>query len=98
MVRLDEALLRKHAEHNDGILPDLEEIALHQNEIEKIENLGSLCRLLKYSLVTKTNRLITNFNQISNFLSILSIFIFVDSKYFISKYFIFIDFIYFYQY
>ncbi len=44
MVRLDEALLRKHAEHNDGILPDLEEIALHQNEIEKIENLGSLCR------------------------------------------------------
>jgi len=51
MAILDEALIRKRAEHNDGILPDLEEIALHQQEIEKIESLEQCCRYLKILLL-----------------------------------------------
>ena len=47
MVRLTEATIRKRAEHNDGILADLEEISLHQLEIEKIETIGTMCRKLR---------------------------------------------------
>ncbi|CEL92599.1 unnamed protein product [Vitrella brassicaformis CCMP3155] len=46
-MRIDESLVRRRAEHNDGILADLEEVSLHQFEIEKIENLEQLCRHLK---------------------------------------------------
>eukprot|EP00397_Hematodinium_sp_SG-2012_P028313 GEMP01029800.1.p1 GENE.GEMP01029800.1~~GEMP01029800.1.p1 ORF type:complete len:425 (+),score=96.85 GEMP01029800.1:46-1275(+) len=51
MPVLDEALIRKRAEHNDGILPDLEEISLHQQEIEKIENIDRCCRHIKILLL-----------------------------------------------
>ena len=34
MVRITRDLIRRKAEHNDGIVPDLEEISLHQLEIE----------------------------------------------------------------
>lgn len=37
MVRITEQLLRKRAEHNEGKLFDIEEISLHQLEIERIE-------------------------------------------------------------
>ena len=47
MVRLTEALIRKKAEHNDGLLADLEELSLHQLEIERIEVVGTLCRKLQ---------------------------------------------------
>jgi protein TilB len=47
MGRITEELLRKKSEHNDGVLPDLEEISLHQLELEKIENLESCCRHIK---------------------------------------------------
>jgi protein TilB len=45
-VRLTEELVRRKAEHNDGMLSTLEEIALHQLDIEKIETLNN-CRCLK---------------------------------------------------
>jgi len=51
MTILNEALIRKRAEHNEGILPDLEEISLHQQEIEKLENLEQCCRYLKILLL-----------------------------------------------
>ena len=51
MVRITEKLIRKRAEHNDGILADLEEITLHQDEIEKIECLEQCCRHLKILLM-----------------------------------------------
>lgn len=51
MPRLTEELIRKRAEHNDGILPDLEEIALHQQELEKIESLEACCRHIKILLL-----------------------------------------------
>lgn len=47
MGRITEELLRKRSEHNDGILSTLEEISLHQFDLEKIENLDKYCRHLK---------------------------------------------------
>ncbi|KAF4743224.1 hypothetical protein FOZ63_033977 [Perkinsus olseni] len=52
MPPLTEELIRKRAEHNEGILADLEEIALHQEEIETIEKcLGKRCRRIKILLL-----------------------------------------------
>ena len=50
-MKITEELLRKRSEHNDRLLTDLEEIALHQQEIEKIEVIGTLCRHLKILLL-----------------------------------------------
>jgi hypothetical protein len=47
MVRITEDLLRKRSEHNQGQLATLEEISLHQFEIEKIDVVGDLCKKLK---------------------------------------------------
>lgn len=47
MVKITAELLRRRAEHNEGQLSTLEEVTLHQFEIEKIENLDKLCRHLK---------------------------------------------------
>ena len=44
MGRITQELLRKRAEHNEGILSTLEEISLHQENIESIENLEYYCR------------------------------------------------------
>mmetsp|Transcript_4340 Transcript_4340/g.7231 ORF Transcript_4340/g.7231 Transcript_4340/m.7231 type:complete len:422 (-) Transcript_4340:36-1301(-) len=51
MPRLTEALIRKRAEHNDGCLPDLEEIALHQQELEGIDSLEGCCRHIRILLL-----------------------------------------------
>mmetsp|Transcript_29664 Transcript_29664/g.92694 ORF Transcript_29664/g.92694 Transcript_29664/m.92694 type:complete len:417 (-) Transcript_29664:456-1706(-) len=51
MPRLTEELIRKRAEHNDGVLPDLEEIALHQQELEGIDSLEACCRHIKILLL-----------------------------------------------
>jgi len=45
-VPLTEELIRRKAEHNEGMLSTLEEIALHQLDIDKIETLNN-CRHLK---------------------------------------------------
>ncbi|XP_068731074.1 dynein axonemal assembly factor 11-like [Montipora capricornis] len=47
MVRITEELLRRRAEHNNCEIFSLEEISLHQQEIERIELLDKLCRELK---------------------------------------------------
>ena len=47
MGRITQELLRKRADHNDGILSTLEEISLHQENIERIENLEFYCRHIK---------------------------------------------------
>jgi hypothetical protein len=47
MPRITIDLLRKRSEHNEGIISSLEEISLHQEEIEKIEVIGTLCRKLR---------------------------------------------------
>jgi len=45
-VALTEDLIRRKAEHNEGMLSTLEEIALHQLDIDKIETINN-CRYLK---------------------------------------------------
>lgn len=48
MPHITRALLRKRAEHNEGMISTLEEITLHQEELEGInEVLGATCRKLK---------------------------------------------------
>jgi hypothetical protein len=48
MPEITRELLRKRAEHNEGILTTLEEVSLHQEELESInEVLGTTCRKLK---------------------------------------------------
>lgn len=47
MVEITQDLLRKRAEHNEGLLTDLEEVSLHQQNIGRIQNLDVYCRHLK---------------------------------------------------
>ena len=47
MVRITEDLVRKRAEHNDYEISSLEELSLHQQDIEKIEHLDKWCKELK---------------------------------------------------
>ena len=48
MPVITRALIRKRAEHNEGIISTLEELTLHQEELENInEVLGGTCRKLK---------------------------------------------------
>lgn len=49
MITID--LIRKHSEHNEGEISTLEEIALHQENIEKIQVIDKICRNLKILLM-----------------------------------------------
>lgn len=40
-------LLRRRAEHNEGCLSDLKEIALHQQDLERITVIGDVCRQIE---------------------------------------------------
>lgn len=51
MVRITVDMVRKKAEHHEGLLAPLEEIALHQENIEKIEYIQDWCPLLKILLM-----------------------------------------------
>lgn len=44
-------LLRKRSEHNEGEIHSLEELALHQEKLEKIELIDKVCRNLKILLL-----------------------------------------------
>uniref|UniRef100_A0A7S1U406 U2A'/phosphoprotein 32 family A C-terminal domain-containing protein n=1 Tax=Phaeomonas parva TaxID=124430 RepID=A0A7S1U406_9STRA len=48
MPEISEELVRKHSEHNEGMITTLEELTLHQEEIERINTfLNRNCRQLK---------------------------------------------------
>uniref|UniRef100_A0A671N936 Leucine-rich repeat-containing protein 6 n=1 Tax=Sinocyclocheilus anshuiensis TaxID=1608454 RepID=A0A671N936_9TELE len=47
MVRISEDLIRRGAEHNNGEIFSLEEVSLHQQDIERIEHIDKWCRDLK---------------------------------------------------
>jgi protein TilB len=47
MASITVELLRKRAEHNDGEVSSLREVSLHQQELKRIELLGSVCRHLQ---------------------------------------------------
>ncbi|KAJ3663026.1 hypothetical protein Zmor_007337 [Zophobas morio] len=44
MVRITEDLIRKKAEHNEGLIGTLEELSLHQEDVEKIEHINNWCK------------------------------------------------------
>lgn len=46
-----EEIIRKRSEHNEGEISTLEEIALHQEDIEKIEHIQNWCRDLQILLL-----------------------------------------------
>ena len=51
MSRITMELLRKRSEHNEGEISTLEELSLHQENLEKIELLNQACRHLKILLL-----------------------------------------------
>ncbi|KAJ8909963.1 hypothetical protein NQ315_014914 [Exocentrus adspersus] len=62
MVRITEELVRKRSEHNEGIIGTLEELSLHQEDIEKIEHLNNWCKdlqilYLQANLISKIENL-----------------------------------------
>jgi protein TilB len=63
MPFIDADLLRKKAEHNEGMLTTLEEISLHQLDLESMENLDTNCRRLK--IVYLQNNIIERMEGIS---------------------------------
>jgi protein TilB len=57
MVEITETLIRKRSEHNEGVLWSLQEVALHQFKIERINRvLERRCRQLKI-LLLQNNRI-----------------------------------------
>jgi protein TilB len=50
-IAVTEQLIRKKAEHNESLIFSLEEISLHQENIEKIEHIQDCCRELKILLM-----------------------------------------------
>ncbi|XP_007488413.1 dynein axonemal assembly factor 11 isoform X1 [Monodelphis domestica] len=63
MGRITEELIRKNAEHNNCEIFSLEELSLHQQEIEKLENIDKWCRDLK--ILYLQNNLIAKIENIS---------------------------------
>ncbi|XP_067385269.1 dynein axonemal assembly factor 11 isoform X2 [Channa argus] len=47
MVYITEDMVRRRAEHNECEIFSLEEVSLHQQDIERIEHIGKWCRELK---------------------------------------------------
>ncbi|XP_072855451.2 dynein axonemal assembly factor 11 [Pogona vitticeps] len=63
MVRITEELVRQRAEHNNCEIFSLEEISLHQQNIEKLEHLDKWCRDLK--ILYLQNNLIPKIENVS---------------------------------
>lgn len=55
-------LMAQRSEHNEGMLSTLEELALHQQHLEKIELLNKVCRHLKILLLQ--NNIIHKFENL----------------------------------
>uniref|UniRef100_A0A1A9VRL4 Dynein axonemal assembly factor 11-like CS domain-containing protein n=1 Tax=Glossina austeni TaxID=7395 RepID=A0A1A9VRL4_GLOAU len=51
MVKITEELVRRKSEHNELLISTLEELSLHQEDIERIEHLQNWCRDLKILLL-----------------------------------------------
>ncbi|KAL0116700.1 hypothetical protein PUN28_009959 [Cardiocondyla obscurior] len=63
MVKITFELIRKRSEHNEGEISTLEEIALHQENIDKIQLIDRHCRHLKILLLQ--NNLISKIENLS---------------------------------
>lgn len=47
VLAVTEDLIRRNAEHNECVIFSLEELSLHQQEIERLEHIDKWCRDLK---------------------------------------------------
>ena len=64
-VWITEDLLRKSSEHNDCIIGSMEEVALHQRDIDRITLLNSACRELRIVYLQNNNiQKIENINRL----------------------------------
>ncbi|XP_029109289.1 dynein axonemal assembly factor 11 [Scleropages formosus] len=63
MVRITEELIRRRAEHNNCEIFSLEEVSLHQQDIEKIEYIDKWCRDLK--ILYLQNNLISRIENVN---------------------------------
>ncbi|XP_011057319.1 PREDICTED: protein tilB homolog [Acromyrmex echinatior] len=63
MVKITLELIRKRSEHNEGEISTLEEIALHQENIDKIQLIDRHCRNLKILLLQ--NNLISKIENLN---------------------------------
>ncbi|ENN71629.1 hypothetical protein D910_12525 [Dendroctonus ponderosae] len=65
MVFITEELVRKRSEHNEGIIGTLEELSLHQEDIEKIEHINNWCKKIQI-LYLQANQIskIENLNKL----------------------------------
>ncbi|CAH8662589.1 unnamed protein product [Schistosoma haematobium] len=63
MVLITAHLIRKRAEHNDGEIYSLEEVALHQQNLERIELIENLCKSLR--ILYLQNNLIPKIENLS---------------------------------
>ncbi|CAH8566633.1 unnamed protein product [Schistosoma turkestanicum] len=63
MVLITEDLIRKRAEHNEGEIYSLEEVSLHQQNIERIEFIENWCKNLK--ILYLQNNLIPKIENLS---------------------------------
>ncbi|XP_063119320.1 dynein axonemal assembly factor 11 isoform X6 [Rattus norvegicus] len=63
MGRITEDLIRRNAEHNECVIFSLEELSLHQQEIERLEHIDKWCRDLK--ILYLQNNLIAKIENVS---------------------------------
>uniref|UniRef100_A0A671FUP9 Leucine-rich repeat-containing protein 6 n=1 Tax=Rhinolophus ferrumequinum TaxID=59479 RepID=A0A671FUP9_RHIFE len=63
MGRITEDLIRRNAEHNECVIFSLEELSLHQQEIERLEHIDKWCRELK--ILYLQNNLIGKIENVS---------------------------------
>ncbi|XP_008981497.2 dynein axonemal assembly factor 11 isoform X2 [Callithrix jacchus] len=63
LLRVTEDLIRRNAEHNDCVIFSLEELSLHQQEIERLEHIDKWCRDLK--ILYLQNNLIGKIENVS---------------------------------
>ncbi|XP_039096119.1 protein tilB homolog isoform X2 [Hyaena hyaena] len=63
MGRITEDLIRRNSEHNDCFIFSLEELSLHQQEIERLEHIDKWCRDLK--ILYLQNNLIGRIENVS---------------------------------
>ncbi|KAM6171862.1 dynein axonemal assembly factor 11 [Erethizon dorsatum] len=63
MKHVTEDLIRRNAEHNDCVIFSLEELSLHQQEIERLEHIDKWCRDLK--ILYLQNNLIGKIENVS---------------------------------
>ncbi|XP_055482524.1 dynein axonemal assembly factor 11 [Psammomys obesus] len=63
MGRITEDLIRRNAEHNDCVIFSLEELSLHQQEIERLEHIDKWCKDLK--ILYLQNNLIAKIENVS---------------------------------